>query len=386
MDTGNSGQRELSVDDLFQGTTFLPDTESSRFDVLLERVSRNRYTTFTVLYAELFRLFPDSPHLAVFFEQAVNLILLEPQEQHPIINDPIFQIWQGLTFRHTNLVLTEKSEETGELEKLLIGFPDMLARVKAKDTSRLIHDCPPVYRFDVDPLIAMAVPPSYKFPEDEATRKQLERDGHPVRFFSDIVSIALLRIEHTWPACHERFKKLVKAICYLPDGSFRSCSASRYTGVILLSSRDNSILDLEESLVHEATHQLLYCIVEMCPVIEEVTSREASFTLPWSGQKRDLYGYFHAFYVYIALVKYLERVRSRSSEELQRAQNRLAFIMRGLIRALPDLQASGDFTPQGRQLLENLAKEVRALESKHAGLMTKTAPATVPERALDATA
>ncbi|WP_223484035.1 aKG-HExxH-type peptide beta-hydroxylase [Pseudomonas sp. A-RE-19] len=386
MDIGNSGQRELSVDDLFQGTTFLPDTEPSRFEVLLERVSRNRYTIFTVLYAELFKLFPDSPHLAVFFEQAVNLIVLPPQEQHPIINDPVFQVWQGMTFRYTNQVLTEKSEDTAMLEKMLIEFPDVLARVKAKDKIRPVHDCPPLYRFDVDPLIAIATPPSYEFPKDEEARKQLERSGHPVRFFSDIVNIALLRMEHTWPACHERFKQLVKAICYLPDGLFRSCSASRYTGVILLSSRDNSILDLEESLVHEATHQLLYYIVEMCPVVAEGASREASFTLPWSGQKRDLYGYFHAFYVYIALVKYLERVRSRSSHELQQAQNRLAFIMRGLTRALPDLEASGDFTPQGRQLLENLVKEVRALESKHAGLLAKTTPATVTERVLGATA
>jgi hypothetical protein len=385
MDIGNSGQRELSVDDLFQGTTFLPDTEPSRFEVLLERVSRNRYTTFTVLYAELFKLFSDSPHLTSFFEHAVNLILLPPQEQYPIMNDPVFQVWSGLTFRYTNLVLTKKAEDTATLEKMLVEFPDMLARVKAKDKSLAIHDCPPVYRFDVDPLIMLATPPSYVFPEDEATRKRLER-GYSVHFFGDVVNIALLRIEHTWPACREQIKKLVKSICYLPDGSFRSCSASRYTGVILLSSRDDSILDLEESLVHEATHQLLYNVVEVCPVIDEAASQEPSFSLPWSGQKRDVYGYFHAFFVYVALVKYLERVRSRSSHELQQAQNRLVFILRGLTRALPDLETSGDFTPQGRQLLENLAKEVRALESKHAGLLAITAPATVPERALGATA
>jgi uncharacterized protein (UPF0276 family) len=90
------------------------------------------------------------------------------------------------------------------------------------------------------------------------------------------------------------------------------------------------------------------------------------YTLPWSGQKRDFYGYFHAFYVYIALVKYLGRVRSRSTDELQRAQNRLLYILRGLIKALPDFEASTEFTPQGRQLLENLAKEVRAQEAGEA--------------------
>jgi hypothetical protein len=386
MDIGNSGQRELSVDDLFQGTTFLPDTEPSRFEVLLERVSRNRYTTFVVLYTELFQLFADSPHLADFFEQALNLILLPAREQRLIINDPVFQVWSVLTFHYTNLVLTKKAADTAALEKMLIEFPDVLARLRATDRTQRNNDYPPVYRFDVDPLIMIATPPSYEFPEDEVTRKQLERSGYSLHFFCDVVNIALLRIECTWPACHEQFKKLVKSICYLPDGSFRSCSASRYTGVILLSSRDDSILDLEESLVHEATHQLLYNIVEVCPVIDEQAPRDASFTLPWSGQQRDLYGYFHAFFVYVALVKYLERVRSRSSHELQRAESRLAFILHGLTKALPDFEASGDFTPQGRQLLGNLAQEVRALESKHAGLLAKTAPATVPERALDMTA
>ncbi|KIH85695.1 aKG-HExxH-type peptide beta-hydroxylase [Pseudomonas batumici] len=369
MDIGNSGLHELSVDDLFQGTTFLPDADHSRFEALLERVSQNRYTNFVELYTELFQLFPQAPHLADFFEQAFNLIVPPSHEQRLIINDPVFQVWQVLTTHHVNLIITKKVADTQALENMLLEFPHMLLRVKTTDRARTNDYCPPVYRFDVDPLVARVAPPSYEFPEDEATRKQLQRNGHSVNFFCDVVNIALLRIERTWPACREQFRKLVKSICYLPDGSFRSCSASRFTSVILLSNRDDSILDLEESLVHEATHQLLYNIVEVCPVVKEEASREASFTLPWSGQKRDFYGYFHAFFVYIALVKYLGRVHSYPPRELQRAQSRLVFILQGLIKALPDFEASADFTPQGRQLLENLAKEVRALESQHAGLL-----------------
>ncbi|MCP1443848.1 hypothetical protein J3D54_002980 [Pseudomonas sp. GGS8] len=386
MDIGNSGQRELSVEDLFQGTTFLADSEPSRFEVLLERVSRNRYTSFVALYTELFQLFPNAPHLAEFFEQAFNLIVPPTREQRLIINDPVFQVWNVLTAHYANLVITKKTEDRSELEKMLFEFPEMLVRVKASDSSRVNHYCPPVHRFDVDPLVATVMPPSYEFPKDEAVRKQLERSGYSVRFFCDVVNIALLRIEHTWPACREQIKKLVKSIFYLPDGSFRSCSASRFTGIILLSSRDDSILDLEESLVHEATHQLLYHIVEACPIVKEETSREPLYTLPWSGQKRDFYGYFHAFFVYIALVKYLGRVRSRSTEELQRAQNRLLYILRGLIKALPDFEASTDFTPQGRQLLENLAKEVRALENQYAGLLAISGTDTEQQRLLGLTA
>ncbi|RON01696.1 HEXXH motif domain-containing protein [Pseudomonas brassicacearum] len=385
MEIGNSGLRELSDDELFQGTTFLPDTELSRFEVLLERVSRNRYTSFVALYSELFQLFPDAPQVAEFFEQAFNLIVPPTREQRVIINDPVFQVWSVLTTHYANLVITKKAANTDALEQLLIEFPLMLARVKKTDSVHMNDYCPPVYRFDVDPLVMRVAPPSYEFPEDEATRKQLERHGHSVRFFCDVVNIALLRIEHTWPACREQFRKLVKSICYLPDGLFRSCSASRFTGIILVSSRDDSILDLEESLVHEATHQLLYNIVEVCPVVKDETSREALFTLPWSGQKRDLYGYFHAFFVYVALVKYLGRVRSRSPHELQRAQKRLVFILQGLIKALPDFDASTDFTPQGRQLLGNLIKEVRALESQYAGLLAISGAAAGANRMLGLT-
>ncbi|MGE7959348.1 aKG-HExxH-type peptide beta-hydroxylase [Pseudomonas sp. NPDC089530] len=384
MDIGNHGQHDSTVDYLFQDTTFLPDTEPSRFELLLQLSSRSRYTVFTVLYAELFKLFSALPHLSEFFEQAADLIVLPQKEQYPIINDPVFQVWSGLAFHHANRVFTEKAENTQTLEEVLLEFPEMLLRIEAKSKLQGFHDYPPVYRFDIDPLIMQATPPSYEFPEDESVRKELLRAGVSTHFFSEVVHVALSRIEQTWPACRDYVQQLVKAICYLPDGTFRSCSASRYTGVILLANRDDSILDLEESLVHEATHQLLYNVVEVCPVTVEGASRDASFSLPWSGQKRDLYGYFHAFYVYIALVKYMERVRSRPSDEVQRAQKRLAFILRGLIRALPDLEASDDFTPHGRQLLDNLAREVRALASKHTGLLAKAAP--LPEQVLGATA
>ncbi|WP_261792936.1 aKG-HExxH-type peptide beta-hydroxylase [Pseudomonas chlororaphis] len=259
------------------------------------------------------------------------------------------------------------------LQGKLLEFCDVLKRI---DVAR--DESPPVYRFDADPLIAQVTPPSYEFPQDEHLRKQLERGGYSTAFFRDVMQIALLRIQHTWPECHRQWQVLVKAVCYLPDGAFRSCSASRYTGVILLSSRDNSILDMEESLVHEAIHQLLYNIVEVCPVVDPQASRETLFTLPWSGQQRDLYGYFHAFYVYVALVKYLERVKSRPPRELQAARERLGFILRGLVRALPDFAASPDFTPQGRELLENLMREVQDLALRHAALLGDGEPAAGP--------
>lgn len=386
MDSVNSKQAELSIDELFKGTTFLADSEPQRFLQLQEQVAKNRYTMFVALYAELSRLFAANSALRVFFKQALDIILSPESVRNPLVAHPVFQIWSVLTFRDVNYLLTGKTLDDSEVKARLLEFPQVLQRIEAAQQARPDEQCPPVYRFDVDPLITQVTPPSYDYPSDETTRRQLERAGYSKAFFRDVMQLALQRIKHTWPACHEQWQVLVKAVCYLPDGSFRSCSASRYTGVILLSSRDNSILDLEESLVHEATHQLLYNVVEVAAVVEPQASREVLYTLPWSGQQRDLYGYFHAFYVYIALVKYLERVRDRPAQEMRRAEQRLLFILRGLSKAQADFAAAPGFTAQGRELLGNLLQEVHRLERRHAGSLSRGEGASAAATVLHMTA
>ncbi len=73
-------------------------------------------------------------------------------------------------------------------------------------------------------------------------------------------------------------------------------------------------------------------------------------------------------------LKYLERVRQRPASEMQRAEEHLVYILRGLGRALPTLTGSREFTPRGRILLDNLAEEVLALERNHATLLASTSP------------
>jgi hypothetical protein len=375
MDAGANNHLDLESDVLLGTSTFFPDQGPAEVDRLLQMVSRNRYTTFLTLYGELSRLFAGTGREREFFGSALKVITVPPEERQSTVNDPLFQIWTGFALREANRVLAGLTTDTGSLEQTLNEFPSVLQRIAATTPAHPIDGDPPIRRFDVDPLIAAALPPSYEFPTDESARKQLERTGHPVGFFRDVVKIALERMRATWPECHEQFRKLVKLICYLPDGVFRSCSAARYTGVILLSAKDNSLLDLEESLVHEGGHQLLYTITEASPFIDPQQPQDELFTLPWSGQQRDLYGYFHASFIYTLLVKYFERLEKREESELRRAENRLAFILKGLTRALPDLHASKGFSPYGRELLESLAREVRLLEDRHAGLMAKSASA-----------
>ena len=369
-------QLQSQLDELFQYNTFLPDATPDRFHRLLDRLSQQRYSTFAALYAECFQRFEGSPRLNPFFSSAVHLILLPVAQRRLIINDPVFQIWMALAFQHANAVLTEQADDTAALQDMLLELPAVLQRITQTAVDHKYSNHPPIRRFNVDPLIAAATPPSYEFPEDESTRKHLERSGYSLHFFRDVVSVALSRIANTWPACYEQFRHLVKLICYLPDGTFRSCSEARYTGVILLSAKDHSILEIEESLVHETTHQLLYSLVEVCPIIDERRAEERLFSLPWSGLQRDLHGYVHAFFAALAQVKYLERVRQRPASEMQRAEERMLDILRGLIKALPEIESCEAFTPRGRTLMDNLAQEVHALHSRHAGLLSRSSATT----------
>ncbi|WP_248798260.1 aKG-HExxH-type peptide beta-hydroxylase [Pseudomonas sp. MWU13-2105] len=362
---------QSQLDELFQYNTFLPDATPDRFHRLLDRLSQQRYSTFAALYGECFQHFAGSPRLNPFFSSAVHLILLPVTQRRLIINDPVFQIWMALALQHANAVLSAQVDDTASLQDMLLGLPAALQRITQTAADHKYSNHPPIRRFNVDPLIAAATPPSYEFPEDEGTRKHLERSGYSIHFFRDVVSVALSRIANTWPACYEQFRHLVKLICYLPDGTFRSCSAARYTGAILLSAKDHSILDIEESLVHETTHQLLYSLVEVCPIIDEQRVTERLFSLPWSGLPRDLPGYVHGFFAALAQVKYLERVRQRPAVEMQRAEERMLGILRGLLKALPELEACDEFTPRGRTFMDNLAQEVHALQNRHAGLLSR---------------
>ena len=166
-------QLQSQLDELFQYNTFLPDATPDRFHRLLDRLSQQRYSTFAALYAECFQRFEGSPRLNPFFSSAVHLILLPVAQRRLIINDPVFQIWMALAFQHANAVLTEQADDTAALQDMLLELPAVLQRITQTAVDHKYSNHPPIRRFNVDPLIAAATPPSYEFPEDESTRKHL---------------------------------------------------------------------------------------------------------------------------------------------------------------------------------------------------------------------
>ncbi|SVJ79032.1 HEXXH motif domain [Klebsiella pneumoniae] len=149
-----------------------------------------------------------------------------------------------------------------------------------------------------------ATPPTYDFSRAPSSSGEEGRTiGHPLRMQAGLLGSALKNIETAWPELHAQIEECVRIFGYLPDAAFRSCSAARYSGIVYLGNMDESLLDLEESIVHETGHQVLYQLGEMTRLTLPQTPLEANYVLPWSGSRRDLFGFLHAHYIYALLVK-----------------------------------------------------------------------------------
>lgn len=343
----------------------LPWNSSRALQDILDRLATLRFTHFLALQAELLSLHADLCQHSDFLEQATAVACLADDERQALINHPVFRAWTALTLRELNLLFIRRTQDTQPLADLLAEFPRMTDRVRVELAK---GPGPRFFRLDLDPLLVRVLPPSYDMPTDSAAIVAARQAGHPLGFFRDVVGVALERIEACWPFARTLVDELVSSIAYLPDGNFRSCSASRYTGLILVSARDASILDLEESLVHEAGHQLLYAMNEIAPICTEGAG--GNYKLPWSTQVRDIYGYFHALFIYVILARYLERVLAlRQDDEVRRAAQRLAHIVGGLVAALPDLEADTELTDAGRSLLTLLRREIGAIAKRQCQLV-----------------
>jgi HEXXH motif-containing protein len=220
-----------------------------------------------------------------------------------------------------------------------------------------------VVRYDVDPLVAEIAPPTYVFPAPKRAQELEAKTAYSLELFQSVAGAALLRIGRTWPEVRALFPCFVRAIVHLPDAEFRSASASRYAGLIFLTADDRTILEVEESLIHEWAHQVLYSVMELDPIV--VAGEQGSLTLPWSGARRDFYGYFHALFVYTLLLRYLERIDDRGSEEMGRVRERFDQILRGAVAALPDFNDDARFTQRGRKLRGILREAVETRARRH---------------------
>ena len=342
----------------------LPWNSQERLDAVLAAVANVRCTNFAALQGELLALHPEICGRTDFLSVAGDAFCFPTTVRDQVFDHPVFRIWFANLLCELNLDFLGQAKAEGGVEMALAAFSPMLERVQTDLSS---GRRPQFASRDIDPIIAERLPPSYVMPEGEVALAAAVRMGHPLSFFQEVVNLALDRIMGTWPNVHDLIRRLVAIVLYLPDGNFRSCSASRYPGVVLISARDSSIVDLEESFVHEAGHQLLYQIAELGAITVPLAGGD--YRLPWSIQVRDIYGYFHAYFIYVLLARYLERVMDRDGRDGERATARVKHILTGLAKAREELESAKDVTAAGRSLLEALGVEVAGLLGRHPRLV-----------------
>lgn len=218
-----------------------------------------------------------------------------------------------------------------------------------------------VRRYEVDPLIARVAPPTFDFsaPSEKSGRDRREAASraYPLDFFTRVAAVAMEQIAAAWPELHAMIPQFVHTLVHVPDGTFRSASAARYSGVVFLAADDDTLLSMEESLVHEFGHQVLYWIMELDPLFSN--EGDTDFELPWSGAERDFYGFYHAFYIYVLLAHYYLRVSEVRPDHREEAESRRQEITTGLSAAIPQIRAAGDFTPCGQLFTDNICAAAR---------------------------
>ena len=339
--------------------TFMPHDLPSRADMLLEEVSKKLQTSFLGLCLWVSAKQPDlyaASGLANYLEEFKSLPV---ENRRRLVEYPPFRIWHRQTIYSLESA-TEMKEKLADLKRIMWQFQRGSGHALLETGCGRVE----VLRYDADPLIAQAAQAYYRFP-DEARRKEFDEEvAYPFSLFVEMLKVALERIRRTWFEAYRDFFKFVKIVVDMIDAVPTSYSSQEHTGVIFVSTDASSLIELEEYLIHEFGHQVLDNLMELDPLTTNENSRQA-FKLPWSGKEREIYGYFHAFYIYLLLLNYYSRIKARSLKEQRRVSERRAHILDGLVRAVPELEDANLFTPTGKQLFENLKAEVRRFGELH---------------------
>ena len=341
----------------WEGATFFPNDARSRIDSLLEKAWTGTQSKFIAFGMQVSVLHPRLFEETGLTEWIDHFKCLPLKQRRELIEFPPFLIWLRQCIRH--------SSSGGYSETDLRNYLTQLGRLfSAFDESRpsshkLIVDDAIVFvqRFDIDPLVESEAFPDYCLP-NKGRRHELEQKVvYPFSLFMEMVVVTLDRIKQAWPEAHRYFPRFVKIIVDMIDAAFTSYSAPGHRGVIFVSTDNSPLVALEEYFIHEFGHQILYNVMELDPIVNSEAKR--TFKLPWSGQERDFYGYFHAFYIYTLLINYLTRVEGRSTREQKRISDRISHIRKGMCRAIPEIEGVNSFTPAGKQLFENLKTEYK---------------------------
>src|ERR1041385_3760875 len=339
---------------LWNQATFLPHDLSARSDALLEAVAKKLQSNFVGFCLLVAATQPELYLESGLAEHSARFHSFDYVKRRKFVEHPLFRIWLRQATR--SLDSTGEMETTlSELSRVMEGFERDERRLLLETDDGSIE----LLRLNPDPLLLNAVRRDYTFPNERRGRELEQAQMYPISLAVASVHGALERLKTTWFDAFRELFNFVKILVDLIDAKFTSYSSCELTGVIFISTNREPLL-LEEDLIHELGHQILENVMELDPLVI-IEERGQTFRLPWSGKEREIYGYLHAFFVYLMLYNYYGRVKTRSIEEQSTASDRLAQIGDGLVRAIPELEHANLFTPRGRELFQNLRNEARLL-------------------------
>ena len=340
----------FAISDIRAESLFLPGEDFLATEQLLDVLWRRRQACLLSLGLSILQTYPKLASDIGFARAIDDYRKLEFSRRRVLMEHPAVRIWLKHMARLPR-VNDRGSVPEGALQRHLAEFPRLLAFAEILGQ----RDFKPPYevqRYDVDPLVAEAAPPSFVFDNLETRRLRDASSRYTVEFAREVIDAALRRTQLVWPECVQVFPKFVKVIIHVPNTEFRSCSAERYAGAIMLSTEEDTLLAVEESLIHECGHQILYCVMELDPIIRK--DANGTFRLPWSGAQRDAYGYFHATYIYLILALFFERALGQLPYDEAAVSERLEAILRGLEKAIGDFENADCFTSVGSRFCEKL--------------------------------
>lgn len=282
----------------------------------------------------------QEPVLAEMSRHLDRFFALGDAERRLLVADPLFFIWMRAVIAAINGAAVTPSLVPLDLDYLL------------SHTDRAYLREP-----DVHPTVRFAIPPTYIFRKDFSPRR---RDPDQSGCYEQAIETALRRIDSRLPGFGQAFDLLVRNVLVLENADFRSCSADRYQGLLILGTSDQSLIEIEESLVHEFTHQILYALDDLNPLFLNRDDQN-EIELPWSGSVRNFYGFLHAAHVYLVLRDYYDRSIQMSDYDLAYCVERREVIQDGLVRALPILRQHLDSLSQaGRLFVEKMIECIPA--------------------------
>lgn len=321
---------------------FFPFDTSDSIERFAEAVYAKREDVATKL-SVLVALDEQSSQLREMSTQLDKFFSLDDPVRRRAVSHPMFYVWMRTVIAAVN---------GAEVDPALVPLDiDYLARHSQRSYQ---HEA------DVHPVVRWSIPPTHIFTEPFAPEhRDPDRDGT----YEQAIETALRRADWKVPGFADAFGLLVRNVLVLEDVDFRSCSADRYQGLLILTTSDQSLIELEESLVHEFTHQVLYLLDYWDPVFLDKDDR-AELTLPWSGSVRNYFGFVHASYVYLVLRDYYQRSIETADYDLEFCVERRDAIQSGLDRAAPTLLGHLDkLTPAGRTFVEGLVRNIPVTEA-----------------------